>query len=367
MISAERANRYTWQPTDLVVDAPNENDELDHVAAALEALLAEIHAETEERFDDFSHGYNPYRAGDGKFAPGAHHDRKAARVERAQVNADRAEAHLNDIAGRRTKAETAHREAVVAAKSARAEAKSAGAKAKREPTAANIAAWHSATQGAIRARSAAQRHASAAARHADLHDKAEVTHALAQAKLREAHRAATAAPHEAPRAVEATGHVIGVERIRGGPEHATPSHRSPHETAHASREHHEPAPPHKETVLEMLERTRPHYVHVPQERKPSTPDELAERDRQRQIDAQRARDRGEAKVREHRAAAQRSLATDPRIAAVSLPGAGDPLHGVPGAAAISLPMPHPRLDRADDSDAVLDALLLEDFVGDDGE
>jgi hypothetical protein len=236
----------------------------------------------------------------GGTAPGQ--SASLTRVERAKAEATRAATKAGTAVERHLAAQGKQRASKEAAVVALKESKTAARIAKRTPTPDNVREWQAATKKAISARDQAARHTSEAILASSAHAKAQTAHALAQANLREAHRAAAAPVVVRAKAVEVHPRGIGWERIREEPK-APPA---------------PPPPPHKETVLEMLSRTKPNYVHQPKPR--AAVDPVAKR--QAEIaSTERARKSAETKLR-----AQRAIG----------------LAGIPGVSAVSLPYHHAR-------------------------
>lgn len=177
----------------------------------------------EEREDDWrddDQGYNPYRAKDGKFAPGAHKQKpsaveaKAAAVERAHARVTRAEERIGKAKAAIAKhgqkvgeslqaKQAAHLETRVAIRKAQAAAELARTK----PTQKNIKAAQVATNKATRLAVKVQKHDAAMVKASAAHAKATAAHEKATAaheKATAAHAKATEA-HAKAKAAEAAG------------------------------------------------------------------------------------------------------------------------------------------------------------------
>ncbi len=305
MSDAIRVERFTWYPGDV---------EIDHSG------------EEETRIDDF----NPDqpRAPDGKFGSGGSGTPKSSE-ERAwsalAEHASRSSKAEAKVSAKAAKAAEAHERLAVSTAEARAAGKAAKiavARASKTPTPANLAAAHAATAAHAASEAQLDKHSVKAAQRGEAHAKAKTSAALAGARLREAQRATTPnQPLPKPVALE---HGIGFERIAGEHEtgaqelEPTPAFHFGGGMSQIGGEHDHPAvvepkvtaPKPKETTLEMLERTRPHYVHQPVSRPPA-PLGSAESNARQQAEINRQLAKYEA---------GRAAAVTPRaVEAVSLP------------------------------------------------
>lgn len=323
-------SRYMWAPGDVVMSpsvTSESSSDLTAIEADMDALVASILDES--RFDDTGHG-NPYHAGDGKFSSGGG-GRRGSKVERAQGHVEKAAGHVGELTRRHGEAVASHRTALASSEAAVKEARRAAQTAKKSPTSENIKAWQTATNKAIRAKAASDKHGVTSERHSAALEKAHTTHALAQAKLHEAQRASVPTP-TGPRSIEVHPNGVGFERVHGEGTTGAIEHSPTPEfhfgagmgRIHGEGDHatvapvHDPVPKPKESVLDMLSRTRPHYVHEAPAAKPYSAEAEKAKDQTRQADLQRERAAADAKLKEHRAV---DLGMIPGVAAVSLPEA----------------------------------------------
>lgn len=251
-------------------------------------------------------GYNPYRASDGKFAPGAHHERPHAghAAGRAWNLSFDARGHQKQIEHHK-KAETLHRAASLKHKAqmhdlkARAKAASPGERAALEKKFREHEAKHATHHAAAKEARAKRTEVSK-----DL-ERARAEHAAERRAQIASRKEAAAARAHAER--EGIG-VVGRHRIGGESEHAPAggSTQIPHLAA--TPEHHfaigahrvagEPAAPHKESPLETLARRKRElygeggYVHKPAPRQ--QPEQNAAHAAARQESERAARARYEA-------------------------------------------------------------------------
>lgn len=313
------------------------------------------------RTDDWSEDLHP-RGPDGKFGEGAGGgaapaaDKAAQRVGRAASVVARSAARVAKVAAKVTQAKAAKKTAVTEARGALKDARKHATAARKDPTIANLRKAVTAAKVATRAQAAVETHAAAIVKHTTAAAEAKTNHALAVATHKEAARAA-APRRAAAKAVRVNPRGVGFERVHGEHEtgaqelEPTPEHafaigetriRGVTEQPELASEPKPPAPaPPKETVLGMLERTRPNYVHAPV----AAPPAAAHEPGARAADLERER-RAEKRAR---SLPRRRLAEIPGVAAV-LPSA-HVLANVPGVSAVSLPAPH----RDDDEERAADA------------
>lgn len=192
-------------------------------AANLSAVRAAIAAA--QRLVGMRHdarGYNPNRAKDGKFAPGAHKQKSAGDAA--------TKAHVEHTAGERAAAETAltgarkaKATAVTEARARLAEAKAAATLARKEPSAINVKAAKQATARAAEAATLAKQHAATVKEHAAAHAAVKAAHIEAK-KQHAAAKGGAGKPAPAEH--------------RGPSSHATAAAGASHAADHASAQAH---------------------------------------------------------------------------------------------------------------------------------
>lgn len=131
------------------------------------------------------HGYNPYRAKDGKFGAGPHAQKPspaeghAAAVARAQERVGKARARVETHASKLAAAHSGKQAALAETRSALEKASAASELARAKPTQKNIKAAQVATNKATRAQAKVDKHEAAIAKHTEAHAKATTAHAKA--------------------------------------------------------------------------------------------------------------------------------------------------------------------------------------------
>lgn len=185
--------------------AEPEDDEEDDFGTEDEPDYADD--DEEGRSDDMgAHGYNPYRAKDGKFGAGAHKvkptadERYAAALGKATERVGKAKAAVDKHAAKLAATHEAKHAALAETRSALSKAQAAGELAKAKPTAKNIKAAQVATNKATRASAKVDKHEAAIGKHTEAHAKSSAAHA----KATEAHAKVEAkAPKEKAPAAKA--------------------------------------------------------------------------------------------------------------------------------------------------------------------
>lgn len=180
----------------------------------------------EGRSDDMgAHGYNPYRAKDGKFGAGAHKvkptadERHAAALGKATERVGKAKAAVDKHAAKLAATHEAKHAALAETRSALTKAQAAGELAKAKPTAKNIKAAQVATNKATRASAKVDKHEAAIVKHTEAHAKATAAHV----KATEAHAKVQAkAPKEKTPATKTETKTEPVIQRKASPAAKTP-------------------------------------------------------------------------------------------------------------------------------------------------